>query len=171
MRHTMLTRTVFLLLGAAFLACGGEREPEPDPAPLLTFDTARVRLVTRADTIPLVVELARTVEQRTMGLMERTQLADSAGMLFLYDATQPESSGFWMFRTKIPLDIAFADSAGVIRAIRNMVPCETATAQNCPTYEPGVPYRAALEVAAGWFARRKVGIGDRILLGDTLSGR
>src|SRR5687767_2755795 len=66
MRHTMLTRTVFLLLGASFLACGGDREPEPEPAPLLTFDTARVRLVTRADTIPLVVELARTVEQRTM---------------------------------------------------------------------------------------------------------
>jgi uncharacterized membrane protein (UPF0127 family) len=137
----------------------------------MTFDTARIRIVSRTDTIPLVVELARTAEQRTMGLMERTQLADSAGMLFLYDDTQPGTGGFWMFRTKIPLDIAFVDSAGVIRSIRNMVPCETATAVNCPTYAPGVPYRAALEVAAGWFTRRSVALGDRVLLGDTAVAR
>ena len=168
MRHDMLTRTFLFLLGATFLACRGEREPEPEPAPLMTFDTARVRIVSRTDTIPLVVELARTAEQRTMGLMERTQLADSAGMLFLYGDLQPETAGFWMFRTKIPLDIAFVDSAGVIRSIKNMVPCQTATAVNCPTYQPGVKYRAALEVAAGFFQRRNVALGDRVLLADTL---
>lgn len=168
MRHTMLTRTVLLLLGASFLACGRDPESEPGPVPLMTFDTARVRLVSGTDTIPLLVELARTPEQKTMGLMERSHLTDSAGMLFIYDTTQPATSGFWMFRTRIPLDIAFADSTGVIRAIRNMVPCATATAGNCPTYEPGVPYRVALEVASGWFQRRQVELGDRILLGDTI---
>jgi uncharacterized membrane protein (UPF0127 family) len=124
--------------------------------------------VSRTDTIPLQVELARTAPEKTMGLMERTHLADSSGMLFIYDSMQPANAGFWMFRTKIPLDIAFVDSAGVIRSIRNMVPCTTATAVNCPTYEPGVPYRAALEVNAGFFAKRRVAIGDRVMLADTL---
>lgn len=164
----IFTRTVVLMFGAAFLACRGEREPEAGSVALLTFDTAHVRIVSRTDTIPLVVELARTTTEKTMGLMERTQLADSAGMLFIYDAMQPATAGFWMFRTRIPLDIAFVDAGGVIRSIRNMVPCTTATAAQCPTYEPGVQYRAALEVPAGFFARRKVGIGDRVVLADTL---
>jgi hypothetical protein len=30
-----------------------------------------------------------------------------AGMLFVYDSTQPGNAGFWMYRTRIPLDIAF----------------------------------------------------------------
>ena len=171
MRYIMLTRTVVFLFSVGFLACAPEREPEAGSVALLTFDTARVRLVSQRDTIPLVVELARTTSEKTMGLMERTQLADSAGMLFIYEANQPGTAGFWMFRTKIPLDIAFLDSAGVIRSIRNMVPCETATAAQCPTYEPGVPYRVALEVPAGFFNRRKLGIGDRVLLADTLKRR
>src|ERR1043165_8476133 len=168
MRHNMLTRTLFLVLGAGFVACRGDRQPEAEAAPLITFDTSRVRVVSRTDTIPLFVELARTSNEKTMGLMERTHLADSAGMLIIYDGMQPANAGFWMFRTKIPLDIAFVDSAGVIKSIRNMVPCTTATAQNCPTYEPGFPYRAALEVNAGFFEKRKVAVGDRVLLGDTL---
>jgi uncharacterized protein len=166
MRHIMLTRTFFLVVAAGFLACRGE--PQADAAPIMTFDTAHVRIVSRTDTIPLLVELARSNAERTMGLMERTRMADTAGMLFIYDGMQPANAGFWMFRTKIPLDIAFVDSAGVIRSIRNMVPCTTATAANCPTYEPGVQYRAALEVNAGFFQNRKVAIGDRVLLADTL---
>jgi uncharacterized membrane protein (UPF0127 family) len=168
MRHMILTRTALLMVAAAFLACSGEPEPEGDPAPLMSFDSARVRIVTGRDTIPLVVELARSPEQKTMGLMERTHLADSSGMLFIYEATQPGTAGFWMFRTKIPLDIAFVDSAGVIRSIRNMVPCTAATAGSCPTYNPDVPYRVALEVNAGFFQRKSVTLGDRVILGDTL---
>jgi uncharacterized membrane protein (UPF0127 family) len=168
MRYNMLTRTFFLVLGIGFVACRGEPQQEAEAAPLITFDTSHVRIVSKTDTIPLLVELARTSNEKTMGLMERTHLADSAGMLFIYDGMQPANAGFWMFRTKIPLDIAFVDSAGVIRSIRNMVPCTTATAVNCPTYEPGVPYRAALEVNAGFFQARKVAIGDRVILADTL---
>ena len=168
MRYIMLTRTFFLILGAGFLACRGEPQQDAEAAPLLTFDTAHVRIVSKTDTIPLIVELARTSPEKTMGLMTRTHLADSAGMLFIYDELQPANAGFWMFRTKIPLDIAFVDAEGVIRSIRNMVPCTTATAGGCPTYNPDVPYRAALEVNGGFFERRKVTIGDRVLLGDTL---
>lgn len=155
-----------VLLGAS--ACRQEKEPETDGTVLLHFDTARVRLATATDTLPLVVELARTREEQTMGLMERRQLSDSAGMLFLYDAPQPETAAFWMFRTRIPLDIAFVDAMGVIRSIVHMTPCEAATAQGCPTYPPGVAYRAALEVNAGFFDRHKLTVGHRVLLADTL---
>lgn len=132
----------------------------------MSFDTTHVRLVRRGDTLRLTLELAVSDEQKTMGLMERRRLADNAGMLFVYDSTQPPDAGFWMYRTRVPLDIAFFDSAGVIRAVRAMTPCPTTIAQGCPTYTPGVPYRYALEVNAGFFARHGITIGHSLVLSD-----
>lgn len=134
----------------------------------LKFNTAPVRVVTRTDTVHLVVELAVSGEQKSTGLMERGTLADTAGMLFVYDSLQPPDAGFWMYRTRIPLDIAYADASGRIRAIQHMVPCETSMPQGCPTYPPGVPYQYALEVNGGLFARRRIAIGDSIELGEAL---
>jgi uncharacterized membrane protein (UPF0127 family) len=155
-------------LVVALVACrGGDETTSEGDRPILPFDTARVRLITHTDTLRLIVELAVKPEQHTLGLMERRQLPDTAGMLFLYDATQPDSSAYWMYRTLIPLDIAYIDSAGTIRSIRHMEPCRTMLAQGCPTYPAGAPFRAALEVNAGYFARHRVEIGDRMLLADT----
>lgn len=147
-------------------ACGDRVESEPADEQIVPFDSATVRLATARDTIPLTLQLAVSGEQRTMGLMERRRLAENAGMLFVYDSTQPPNAGFWMYRTRIPLDIAFLDSAGVIRAIRTMVPCETTIPEGCPTYTPDVPYRYALEVNAGFFQSRGVRESDALLIQD-----
>ena len=162
MSHMTSTRTVLLILGLGLAACKREATPEAT-VPLMAFDSARARLVTATDTVALSIEVARTKEQQTIGLMERPHLADSAGMLFVYDTVQPPTAAFWMFRTLIPLDIAFADSAGIIRSIVHMVPCQAATAGACPNYPPGVAYRSALEVNAGYFARNAIKIGDRLV--------
>lgn len=156
----------------AIAACDGEPAAEADSstyAVAVAWDTTTIRLATQSDTIPLRVELATTREQQTMGLMERRALAADAGMLFVYDSIQPPDAGFWMYRTRIPLDIAFADSAGVIRAIRSMVPCETTLPEGCPVYAAGVPYRYALEVNAGYFRQRGAGVGDRLLVAELRS--
>ncbi len=134
---------------------------------VLSFDTARVRVVTGVDTVAFTVELARTTEQKTLGLMERRSMPDSAGMLFLYTADQAPSAGFWMYRTRIPLDIAFVDSTGVVVDTKRMSPCEATLPAGCPTYDPGVAYRAALEVNAGVFERHGIARGARLLLADT----
>jgi uncharacterized protein len=103
--------------------------------------------------------------------MERRTLAENAGMLFLYPTVQPESSAFWMFRTRIPLDIAFVDDSGVIRSIRAMEPCTSDLAQACQSYPAGASYRAALEVNRGYFDRKRIRLGDRVVLDDTLRRR
>lgn len=156
-----------LTLTPVVLVCRGETARNDDAYEhVMSFDTTRVRLARASDTLALHVELAVKPEQKSMGLMERRHLADDAGMLFVYDSTQPPEAGFWMYRTRIPLDIAFADSTGVIRSIRSMVPCPTEVAQGCPTYTPDAPYQYALEVNAGYFARHGFVVGNTLLLKD-----
>ena len=70
------------------------------------------------------VELALNNEERQRGLMFRKGIELSNGMLFVYD--RPQSVSFWMKNTSIPLDIIFADKAGVITKIfQNARPLST----------------------------------------------
>jgi hypothetical protein len=154
-----------VILAPLLCGCNGPSSDKPEAdQQVMTFDSTSVRLVSGGDTVRLSVELAVSPEQRTMGLMERHHLAETAGMLFVYDSTQPPDAGYWMFRTRIPLDIAYLDSAGVVRAIREMQPCESILAQGCPSYPPSVPYRFALEVNSGFFKQHRITLGSVALL-------
>ena len=53
------------------------------------------------------VEVAQTDEEKTKGLQGKKELAEDEGMLFIYD--EPQTVGFWMQDTDIPLDIIFID--------------------------------------------------------------
>lgn len=162
--HQSPWRVLFVAAFHVALAACTQGSEAADYSDVFHFDTTRIVIVTAQDSVPLLVEVANTPELRTQGLMERTSLADSAGMLFVYPADQPATAGFWMYRTRIPLDIAFMDSAGTIVAARQMQPCAARLAAGCPNHEPGRPYRAAVEVNAGFLQRVRIGIGARVLL-------
>lgn len=51
------------------------------------------------------VQIARTEEEKEKGLQGVTSLSEDEGMLFIYD--EPQTVGFWMDSTEIPLDIIF----------------------------------------------------------------
>ncbi|HSP57863.1 MAG TPA: DUF192 domain-containing protein [Halomonas sp.] len=121
-----------------------------------------VPVVVHSDQGPhrLMVEAARTQAQRSKGLMDRDHLEPEAGMLFLYRQTQASRNGFWMFRTRIALDIAFIGEDGEIVAIETMQPCESSSPGDCPVTRPGAAYVAALEVNAGYFEERGIKVGD-----------
>jgi uncharacterized protein len=151
-------------LAVALAGCSEGRTEQIEGGRVMSFEKQLVPIATGPDTVVVKAEVARSGEQRTMGLMERHALAADSGMLFIYETDQPGSAGFWMFRTRIPLDIAFADSTGRIGAILTMQPCEASLAAGCPTYAPNVGYRYALEVNAGFYARRRVAVGSKLVI-------
>ena len=114
-----------------------------------------VTIETGRGPVEVEVEVADERDERRRGLMGRTSLPERAGMLFVFD--EERSGGFWMKDTLVPLSIAFMDGGGRILAILDMEPCER---DPCPRYDPGVTYRAALEVNRGAFRRWGVEPGD-----------
>lgn len=121
--------------------------------------------VSGTGTVPVELEVASTSEQRQTGLMGRKSMAPDAGMLFEYSEPRQASHGFWMYKTLIPLDIAYLNQDGVIGSIRQMVPCASASGSGCPTYPAGVPFIQAVEMNAGFFREYGIRPGDRLLVG------
>lgn len=122
--------------------------------------------VSAAGTVPVKLEVANSSEQRRKGLMGRTSLAPDAGMLFEYSEPREASHGFWMYKTLIPLDIAYLNQDGVIGSIRQMVPCASASGAGCPTYPAGVPFIQAVEMNAGFFQEHGIRTGDWLVVGN-----
>lgn len=99
-------------------------------------------------------EIARTPEQRAIGLMNRSALGGNEGMLFVFDEAAPQC--FWMKNTLIPLSIAFVADDGTILQIADMPP------QTLKSTCSARPVRLALEMNKGWFAQRNLKAGSKL---------
>lgn len=101
------------------------------------------------------VEVARTPEQHSNGLMNRQSLAPDRGMLFPYEP--PQAVAFWMKNTLIPLDMIFVSPGGkILRIEANTVPL---------SLEPvgsGEAVEAVLEIAGGRSAELGIAAGDKV---------
>jgi uncharacterized membrane protein (UPF0127 family) len=100
------------------------------------------------------VEVARTQQQQSKGLMSRKTLGEREGMLFAY--SEDRRLGFWMKDTSIPLSIAFVNRQGEIIQIEKMKPFDPTTVRS------KISVRYALEVLEGTFERLGVKEGDRV---------
>ena len=67
----------------------------------------------------LDLEIASTAYQKRVGLMYRTNMSDTEAMLFVYESEKIRN--FWMKNVKIPLDVVFLDSMGVVVNVQTMI--------------------------------------------------
>ena len=101
-------------------------------------------------------EMAIKAEDRNHGYMERKNIPDGTGMLFVFEKDQILS--FWMKNTPHPLSIAYIDSKGKIRNIYDMTPYSLSSIVST------VSVRYALEVPQGWYKKNGITEGDTVVI-------
>ncbi len=115
-----------LLAGGAHAACSPDRVDFRGPHGTSQFS----------------VEVALTPAQRERGLMDRSAMPATSGMLFVYQV--PEHAYFWMKDTLIPLDMIFVDATGTVARVQaNAVP------QDLSIIDGGDGVAAVVEVNGG----------------------
>ncbi len=154
---------VFFYMSVTAPANAAELPPTVSPAvPSLedvepvTFDRGSVRIVSQViggRDIP--VEIARTPEQLSRGLMYRKELAPGTGMLFVY--RPPRTVGMWMKNTLISLDMLFMAPSGTIIFIK-----QNTTPLSEELIQPPLRVAYVLELPAGTVAARKIDLGHRL---------
>ena len=97
-------------------------------------------------------EIALTLRQIETGMMFRTNISDTEGMLFVFSA--PHRASFWMKNVPIPLSCAYLDPDGAILEIRDMNRKDTN-----PIVASSDRVQFVLETARGWFERHQVSTG------------
>jgi uncharacterized membrane protein (UPF0127 family) len=179
MRIQVAFRALLFVLLLLIASCGGGENSTPEeegpattaPAQTTTEGTQNTTLASAPDestTITITgtngerteveVEIADDATEQRRGLMERTELAENAGMLFAFNREGPRS--FWMRNTLIPLSIAYIASDGRIVDIQDMQPLDDTSH---PSAEPA---QYALEVNQGFFAERGIEVGNVVEIPD-----
>lgn len=104
---------------------------------------------------PIAVEIAAGPEEKRVGLMFRTYLADGNGMLFPYET--PQEVTMWMRNTYIPLDMVFIRADGVVHRVE-----KRAEPMSERIIASEGPVTAVLELAGGAVDRLGLKPGDRV---------
>jgi uncharacterized membrane protein (UPF0127 family) len=149
-----------ICLGAAMLLLVGCRKPietatDPSAARIEGPTNAQQRLPTLKLWLgreELTAEVAATSLQIQTGMMFRTNIAETDGMLFILPYTQ--QAAFWMKNCLVELSVAYIGQDGAIREIHDLHPGNTN-----PVFSASADIQFALEVNQGWFSRHQVATG------------
>lgn len=113
-------------------------------------------LTSAGNSVFVKAEIAQKEEERNYGFMNRKNIPEGTGMLFVFEKDQVLS--FWMKNTPHPLSIAYIDRSGKIQNIFDMTPFSLAPVKSTRSV------RYALEVPQGWFEKTGIKTGDKIIL-------
>lgn len=141
----------WLILASLLLAGCGRGEPAAAAAPKTVFDHFDVKVGDRV----VSMQLAVLEPEMERGLMERRDLGENEGMLFVY--LRPQRMSFWMHNTPTPLDIGFFTRAGELAEVYAMQPFDETTVAS-----RGTDLQFALEMNQGWYSAHGVRPGARI---------
>jgi uncharacterized membrane protein (UPF0127 family) len=156
-RQTAAFRIVsaVLLVCAMALSCSSPAEESFAPSGLGTMQ------VTYPDGTTIRAEVALNIIDQARGLMFREELPPNAGMLFVF--MEEAERSFWMYHTKIPLDILWMNAnLEIVEISADTPPCTGERRDDCPSYGGNASAQFVLEIAAGQVAAHGLKIGDRL---------
>ena len=115
----------------------------------------RLEIATKSGPRLFQVELATTDDEKSTGLMYRTDLPDGSGMLF--DFSPPQLVSMWMKNTPLSLDMIFIQADGrILRIAQNTEP------QSTFAIPSGGLVKGVLEVIGGTAKKYGIVPGDRV---------
>ena len=141
--HPFPFAPLIALLSAVATTPVGAQQPQQLPTVTLNAGMHNVQ-----------AQVAASPDQRQIGLMYRREMPTNEGMLFVFEDASRQC--FWMRNTLLPLSIAFVADVGTIVNLADMKPMTEDS--HCSSK----PVRYALEMNAGWFAKRGIGPGSKL---------
>ena len=116
----------------------------------LTFTDSLGTLKTKID-----LEIADNDYERQLGLMNRKEMKENEGMLFIF--LRQDYQSFWMRNTLISLDMIFVNDQKIIVTIHKDT--KILADQSYPSSQPAL---YVVEVIAGFTDRHNIQVGDKI---------
>ena len=174
--NTLITRwqsmfVLIMLLGLLMgLGCSvAEREPmasESVVQPVVQPEEAIVRIGDAA----FSVDLAVLPEERQQGLSGREFMAESSGMLFVFE--EESQLHFWMKEMMFPLDIIWIDAQCQLLEVAENVPRPPPGTSNSeiPRVQSPSPALYVLEINAGMAAGAGLSAGDAVRFEGAIEG-
>lgn len=100
--------------------------------------------------------VARSIEEKEIGLSKTTSLFQNQGMIFLFE--KPDYYAFWMKNMKLPIDIIFINNDRIVTIRTNLQPPKQ---EESPIiYTPLKPADKVLEIQAGLSEKYNFKNGD-----------
>ena len=124
-----------------------------------TFSNEKIDVSIYSKNITFNVEVARTLEERRIGLMYKKKLLNNEGMLFIFP--REKIIQLWMKNTYIPLDVIFISENKVIVDLKKNMEKLSET-----IVKSKVKSRYALEFNAGLVDKLDIEIGDKVLFNE-----
>lgn len=150
----LFSLSTFLLSVALLMLVLGLASPQAMPLSQ-SLEVSDLAIEASSGTHNFKVEVARTPRERNMGLMFRSEMSDSSGMLFLFP--YPQKISMWMKNTYISLDMVFILPDGTISMI-----IENAEPLSLRTLDSRGPSIAVLELVAGTVKKLSIREGDLV---------
>ena len=144
-------RFIVLLSVVILSGCGDKPTTAED------FNTTEITLPGgQVIKVEIVVDQADALR----GMQFRDSIAPDHGMLYAHRI--PGKYGYWMFQTRIPLDMIWMDDKHtIVEIVENAPPCKTAASQ-CPHFGGNQVAKYVLQVGSGGVKRYGLKAGDTI---------
>ena len=126
--------------------------PPPEEAKAEQPTNTLVLINSLGQRVEVEVEIADEREEQERGLRGRIELAENAGMLFVFE--REGRPYIWTKYTQIPISVAFINGQGYIVDIHDREPLDETPRP------PASPAEFALMVNQGFFEERGVEVGD-----------
>jgi len=142
------------LIGVAILFAAGCSSPA-------VTDEIGLTQITFPNGVRINAETMRDEMELVKGMMFRDSLPEGRGMLFIHP--DEDIFHYWMYQTKMPLDIVWMDhDRRIVEMSLNTPPCKSKSARDCTNYGGNFKSKYALEVNAGVASKNGLKVGETL---------